>query len=238
MDGLFALSVDTRSYNPKDFGDELWDGVFLQKSPHEKRVGFSTKGYTGRTVAMKTFFVDKEEKMRERIIRTLDPPEGIAYCGRGQGVRRSSPIGWISLCVLAEIINLQELRHGLLSAGQLLVGARNEMIAETIIHLIAREETVLDGIKAMRTAVGGTYALLCLAHDGVYVAQSPDVEFPLIIGEKKGAVSVASEEEVLELLGFNTRREVVPGQVLRLMTGIAAKVDVLKPAELEESCVV
>ena len=238
MAGLFALSVDARSYDPRCFGEDLCDGVFLQRSPHEKRVVFSTKGYTGRTVAMRTFFVDEEEEVCERIIRTLDPPEGIAYCGRGQGVCRSSPIGWISLCVLAEIINLQELRHGLLDAGQLLVGTRNEMIAETIIHLIVRGDTVLDGIKAMRTAVGGSYALLVLAHDGVYVAQSPDVEFPLVIGEKEGAVAVASEEEALDLLGFNDLRKVVPGEILRFMTGIAAKVEILAPAELEESCVV
>lgn len=245
MAGLFALSVDTQSYNPEGFMDELCDGIFLQKGAHERQIGFSTKGYTG-TTAMRTFYRDEEERIRGKVRRALGPPDGIAYCGKGQGVRRSSLIGWISLCVLAEIINLQQLEHELLDAGHLLVGSRNEIIAETIIHLITGEITVLDGIRVMHKAVAGTYTLLLLAEDGVYVAQSSEVEFPLVIGKKEGAVSVASEREVLELLGFSDLGEVLPGEVLRLRMGIAAKVDVITSvetdiivtsAEPEESCV-
>ena len=233
MDGLFALSVNAQSCDPEDFGEDLCGGVSSQRGPDEERMVFCTRRHA-RQAAMETFFMDDEDGEYAEIIATLNSPDGIACCGEAQGVcRRSSQIGWIGLCVLAELINFEELRRRFADAKQPLGGTRDEITAKIISYLIAGEETVLDGIIALHRAGEGAYALLILAPDGVYVAQSTDVEFPLVIGKKKGAVAVASEGEVLEMVGFNDLREVVPGEILRLMSGIAVTVDTLKHVELE-----
>lgn len=213
MAGLLGLSIDPQVYEGDFLKDLFWETFYLQHLG-EEYAGLSTW---------------KEEKLRIRTHRGLFRPtfsrdldgmegtEGIGYCGSAREPYFSdSKIGKFSVCFSGNIINLSRLVERFKSFGHTF--ERGDDI-EIIAKLLAQGSDVVDGIKKMIKEIKGAYSLLILTSEGIYAVRCPSAHWPLVIGEKQGAVVVASESGGFNNFGFRLLRDIGPGEIVLLKNG-------------------
>ena len=214
MAGILGLSIDPKSYQG-NFPQELfWLSFYLQHLG-EDMGGLSV--YTGKKVEL--FGPDPgllHSNFGHRL-HEISGSEAISYCGPGrEPFFADSKLGEMSLCFSGNLLNLDGLIGELKNRGHLFEkGADIEAIA----HLIIQGEGVLDGIKKMNNEIVGAYALLLLTQEGIYAVRCPSAQWPLIIGEKQGAVVVASEARGFSNFGFRRVRDLEPGEIILLKNG-------------------
>jgi amidophosphoribosyltransferase len=213
LPGLFALSVDSAKYKG-DFVDDLFWGTFYHQHLGEAYAGLSTcrrsefriRTHRGRFRA--TFTSDLEG---------LEGTEGIGYCGSVREPYFSeSRLGKLSACYSGSITNMPELLADFKSGGH--VFTRGDDI-EVLTKLVAQGKTIAEGLQNVAGKIQGAYALLILTADGICAARCPSGQWPLVIGEKEGAVVVASESNGFANLGFRIVRDLEPGEVVLLKNG-------------------
>ncbi len=148
----------------------------------------------------------------------LEGTEGIGYCGHiREPFLVDSKIGELSACFSGNIINRQELVGEFKSFGHIF--ERGEDDIEIIVKLIAKGTDIVDGIRTMTKEIKGAYSLLILTKEGIYASRCPTGHWPLVIGEKKGAVVVSSESGGFENFGFKLVRDLKPGEIVLLKEG-------------------
>ncbi len=213
MPGMFALSIDPAKYKA-DFLEDLFWGTFYHQHLGEAYAGLSTcdagqfriRTHRGRFRA--TFSSDMEG---------LAGTEGIGYCG---SVREpyftESRLGQMSACFSGNVVNLAELLDRFKNLGH--VFTRGDDI-EVITKLVAQGTDVVEGIQALSRDIEGAYSLLVQTEEGIYAARCPAGRWPLVIGEKEGAVAVASESGGFANLGYRRVRDVEPGEIVLLRNG-------------------
>jgi amidophosphoribosyltransferase len=84
---------------------------------------------------------------------------------------------------------------------------------ELIATLINQEATFEDGIRHAQNAIEGSCSMLLLTDDGLYAARDRLGRTPLIVGVKDGATAVASESTAFPNLGYETQRDLGPGEI-------------------------
>jgi amidophosphoribosyltransferase len=211
--GLFALSVDA-SFGNDAFLEDLFWGTFYHQHLGEAYAGLSTckdgvfqiRTHRGR---FRSTFSDD--------LGGLVGTEGIGYCGIvREPYFTDSRLGKLSACFSGNITNLDELLGRFKGQGH--VFTRGDDI-EILTVLIAHGNSVAEGIQKAFCEAKGALSLLVLTADGVYAARSPAGHWPLIIGEKDGAVVAASESGGFSNLGYRRVRDVEPGEIIRLKDG-------------------
>jgi amidophosphoribosyltransferase len=229
MSGLFALSIDPATYHG-DFLKDLFWGTFYQQHLGEDYAGLSTlkegqiQVRTHRGLFRPAFSND---------LKNLEGTEGIGYCGSArEPYFTESRLGKFSLCFTGNIINLPELIERFKNFGHTF---KREDDIEVIAKLLAQGENVVEGIKIMNKEIRGAYSLLILSKNGIYAACCPTAHWPLVIGEKKGAVIVASESSCFVNLGFRILRDLKPGEIILIKNGrLETKAEL--PAEKIQFC--
>lgn len=213
MAGLFGLSIDPAKYQGVFLEDLFW-GTFYHQHLGEDYAGLSTfrdgefriRTHRGRFRA--TFSSDMEG---------LEGTEGIGYCG---GVREpfytESRLGPMAACFSGNLTNLPALLARYKEQGHIFT--RGDDI-EMILTLAAQGSDVTAGIQHMMREMEGAVSVLILSAEGIYAARCPMGRWPLVIGEKEGAVAVASESGGFKNLGFRRVRDVEPGEILLLKNG-------------------
>jgi len=213
MAGLFGLSIDPRKYQGAFLEDLFW-GTFYHQHLGEDYAGLSTfrdgefriRTHRGRFRA--TFSSDMEG---------LEGTEGIGYCG---GVREpyytESRLGRMAACFAGNLTNLPVLLARYKQQGHIFT--RGDDI-EMILTLTAQGADVTAGIQHLMREMEGAASVLILSEEGIYAARCPMGRWPLVIGEKEGAVAVASESGGFKNLGFRRVRDVEPGEILLLKNG-------------------
>ncbi len=213
MPGLFAISIDPAKYKGEFVGDLFW-GTFYHQHLGEEYSGLSTSGnsqfqirtHRGRFRA--TFSRDLEG---------LSGTEGIGYCGSVREPHYSeSRLGRLSACFSGNVTNAAQLEERFKSFGHNFT--RGDDI-ETITKLIVQGSTMVDGIQRMAREVEGAFSLLLLGEEGIYAARCAGGRWPLVLGEKEGAVVVASESGGFVNLGYRRVRDVEPGEIVLLQDG-------------------
>ncbi|GAG64800.1 unnamed protein product, partial [marine sediment metagenome] len=63
--------------------------------------------------------------------------------------------------------------------------------------------------------------------DGIYAVCCPNYRWPLVIGQKEGAVAVSAESGGFDNLGFKLVRDIEPGEILLLKNGSFKQVGVM-----------
>lgn len=213
MSGLFALSVD-RAFGHASFQEDLFWGTFYHQHLGEAYAGLST--------CNEGAFLTRTHRGRFRATFTADMQglvgtEGIGYCGPvREPYFTESRLGKLSACFSGAVTNLAELVCRFKSRGH--VFTRGDDI-EILTMLVAQGDDVADGIQKMFREVEGSVALVILSEDGVYAGRGPSGRWPLVIGEKEGAVVAASESGGFSNLGYRRVRDVEPGEVVRLKDG-------------------
>jgi amidophosphoribosyltransferase len=95
---------------------------------------------------------------------------------------------------------------------------RSTSDTELMLHLIARsrqttfEAALVETLKKLE----GAYSLVLIHEDTLYAVRDPYGFRPLYIGEKDGATFVASETCAFDILKVTNRREVKPGELLKI----------------------
>ncbi len=213
MAGLFAISIDPLNYQDNFIEDLFW-GTFYHQHLGEAYAGLST-------FANGEFHIRTHRgRFRATFANDLDGlggSEGIGYCG---SVREpyftESRLGKLSICFSGNVTNLAELVARFKNAGH--VFTRGDDI-EVITKLVAQGAGTIDGIRRLTQEIEGAFSLLILTGEGVYAVRCPSGQWPLVLGEKAGAVAAASECGGFSNLGFRRVRDVEPGEVVLLKDG-------------------
>ena len=215
MPGFFALSIDPKKYKD-NFSEDLFWETFYQQHLGEDYAGLAT--YNGERIKLRTHRGLFRPTFSEDMAG-LEGTEGIGYCGDSrEPISEDSKFGEAAACFSGNLINREELVGELKSSGHSFVWEGKDI--EVILQLIAqRGEDRVDGIKRMTRAIEGAYSLLILSPEGIYAVCSPDGHWPLVIGEKEGAVVVTTDPCGFENFGFKYSRDLEPGEIVLLKNG-------------------
>ena len=87
---------------------------------------------------------------------------------------------------------------------------------EVVATLVNQQETIVAGIRWAQEQIQGSCSMLLLTPDAVYAARDRLGRTPVVIGQKKGACAVTLESSALPNLGYDSVRDLGPGEVVRL----------------------
>ncbi len=214
MAGLFALSIDLTAYQGKFLDDLFWE-TFYRQHLGEQYGGLST--WDGKKIKIQTHRGLFRNAFQNNLT-DLKGTEGIGYCGHTrEPLFVYSKIGEMSVCFSGNIINRQELVDEFKNFGHTFERGGDDI--EIIVKLIAQGVDIIYGIKRMAEKIKGAFALLILTKEGIYAVRCPTGHWPLVIGEKKGAVVVSSESGGFKNFGFKLVRDIKPGEIVLLKKG-------------------
>ncbi len=219
MAGLFGISIDPNDVGRKKFfQDSLYWGVSYGSHLGEDNSGISILDERGNieTDSREGLFIDN---FKERI-KHFFGTEAIGYCGPALEPFHmpKSKLGTVSLCFTGNIRNCDDLVEMFLSQNR---GFRRADNIEVICKLILQGADIVDGIKKMAETVEGSYCLLILSKDGLWIFRSPDGRWSLSFGKSrsKRCLIVSSEQGGFDNLGFDFHSEVEPGKIYLLSQG-------------------
>ena len=211
MPGFFVLSIDSKKYQG-NFLDDLFGQTFYQQHLGEDYAGLATyKGdkiniRTHRGLFRPTFAND---------LAGLEGSLGIGYCGDyREPILVSSKLGDFAICFSGNIVNRDELVERLKTSGHAFAWGGIDI--EIIAKLVAQGEGFVDGIMAMNREIQGAYSVAILTPEGIYVASDPSGRWPLVIGEKAGAIAATTDPCGFSNWGFTYQRDVEPGEIVLL----------------------
>ena len=221
MPGFFALSINPQKYKDNFLEDLFWE-TFYQQHLGEDYAGLAT--YDGERIKLRTHRGLFRSTFSEDIAG-LEGTEGIGYCGDSrEPISEDSKFGEAAACFSGNLINREELVSELKNSGHSFVWGGKDI--EVILKLIAqRGEDRVDGIKRMTRAIEGAYSLLILSPEGIYAVCSPDGHWPLVLGEKEGAVAVTTDPCGFNNFRFKYCRDLEPGEIVLLKNGQAETKD-------------
>ncbi len=211
MPGFFALSIDSKEYKGHFLEDLFWL-TFYQQHMGESYAGLATyidgkiKIRTHRGLFRPNFSTDMEG---------LEGTMGLGYCGDNrEPILVDSKLGEFAICFSGNIINQVELVKEYKERGHSFAWAGSDV--EIIAKLIAEGEGFVDGIRMMNEKVKGSFSIAILAHEGIYLACDPSGRWPLVLGEKQGAVAGTIDPIGFDNWGFSYKRDVDPGEIILL----------------------
>ncbi len=216
MPGFVALSIDPKKYQGS-FLDDLFGLTFYQQHLGEDYAGFAS--YNGGKINIRT---------HRGLIRAtfsndmtgLEGTMGVGYCGDNrEPILVDSNLGNFVACFSGNIINRDELIDRFKTSGHSFAwgGADIEIIAK----LIAQGDGYVDGINRMNSAVQGAYSVSILTPEGIYIASDPSGRWPLVIGEKDGAVVATTDPCGFANWGFSYKQDLEPGEIVLLRDNYA-----------------
>ncbi|MGD9314371.1 MAG: amidophosphoribosyltransferase, partial [Desulfobacterales bacterium] len=85
---------------------------------------------------------------------------------------------------------------------------------ELVAMLISEAESFEAGIQHAQEAIQGSCSLLLLTQSGIYAARDKLGRTPVVIGKKEGAFAAASESCAFPNLGYNTEKNLGPGEIV------------------------
>lgn len=127
-----------------------------------------------------------------------------------------SKFGLYAIVVDGLIQNKQELVKELISEGTSFIELSNGRVntIELVAKLIARKDSLVDGIEWMFSKIQGSISLLILNHKGLYAARDSHGHSPLVVGEGENGIAVTSESCAFPNLGFKIKKFLDPGEIV------------------------
>ncbi|MBN1160907.1 MAG: hypothetical protein JXA17_03025 [Dehalococcoidales bacterium] len=210
------MSIDPNKYQD-DFLDDLFGQTFYQQHLGEDYAGLATckEGNinirTHRGLFRPTFSSD---------MAGMEGTMGIGYCGDNrEPILVDSNLGDFATCFSGNITNRDKLIAKLKTRGHSFAWGGVDI--EIISRLIAQGEGYADGIKKMNAEIDGAYSMAILTPDGIYIASDPSGRWPVVIGEKPGAVAATTDPCGFTNWGFSYKRDVEPGEIVLLKNDTA-----------------
>lgn len=142
----------------------------------------------------------------------------------------ASHLGAYAIVTVGRINNAEELTRAAFKENathftQMNAGEINP--TELVATLINQETTFADGIRHAQEKIEGSCSIMILTNEGIYAGRDRLGRTPLIIGEKEGAFALTLETCAFMNLGYNTKCELGPGEIVRITP---EGVEQLKPA--------
>ncbi len=129
-----------------------------------------------------------------------------------------SKFGTFAIASAGLIDNVDDIASELLTGGaafsEMSSGAINSV--EVIAKVVNGGETLLDGISALYDRIEGSASLLIMKEEGIYAVRDRLGRTPLVVGEKDGEFVVATETCSFLNLGYEIKRYLEPGEIVRL----------------------
>ncbi|HEY9060690.1 MAG TPA: amidophosphoribosyltransferase [Pseudobacteroides sp.] len=130
-----------------------------------------------------------------------------------------SHLGYYSISTVGRINNLQDLVDKSLAKQnthflELSRGVINP--TEVVSNLIDEGESFKEGILNAQQAIDGSCTMLILTSEGIYAARDRFGKTPLVVGEKEGAYCVSFESCAFANMGYQTKYELGPGEIILL----------------------
>jgi len=127
-----------------------------------------------------------------------------------------SKFGTFAIVAAGLVENTGELASELLrdgeTFGEMSSGGINSI--ELIAKLITRGRTLPEGIEEVYDRIKGSASILLLMKDGIYAARDRLGRTPLVIGERDGEYSIATETCSFLNLGFRIKKYLNPGEIV------------------------
>jgi len=149
-----------------------------------------------------------------------------------------SHLGTYAICIIGVINNAKELIDHYLSADgghfdAMTGGGVNS--TELVAALISQRSDFVEGIKFVQELIDGTASILILKNDGnIIVARDKLGRIPAMVGKSEDGYCVSFEEFAFTKLGYETERELGPGEIVELsLSGIK---QLAKPGEKMRMC--
>ena len=216
MPGFIVLSIDPNKYS-SNFLDDLFWQTFYQQHLGEDYAGLAS--YNGSEINIRTH----RGLFRPTFsgdTRGLEGTMGIGYCGDNrEPILADSKLGGFAACFSGNIINKDDLVTRFKTSGHSFAWGGVDI--EIITKLIAQGEGFVDGIQRMNDEIKGAYSLSILTPEGIYIACDPSGRWPLVIGEKIGAVVATTDPIGFKNWGYSYQRDVDPGEIVLLKDGYA-----------------
>ncbi len=156
----------------------------------------------------KTKFYEGSEEMNSNL------GIGVISDKDAQPLSFESKFGPFAICCAGLITNKKELAGELIRKGITLSEISHGDIntTELVANLINQGDSIIDGIEKMHQQINGSISLLLLTNEGIYAARDKNGVTPLVIGEKEGAVAIASETCAFPNLNFKITKFLEPGE--------------------------
>jgi amidophosphoribosyltransferase len=140
---------------------------------------------------------------------------GSSNLNNAQPILVSTKRGQLAVAHNGNIVNAPEIRKEREGFGHIFQSTSD---TEVILHLIARskQERLFDAIAESLEKLTGSYCLVFLSKDAVYVARDGYGFRPLCLGRLDQSWIVASETCALDLLGATYERDIRPGEICRI----------------------
>jgi len=143
---------------------------------------------------------------------------GVISANEPQPMMLLSRFGEFAVCMDGNILNrdalVKELHEQGVSFGDPVRGKVNS--TELVARLISMGSDIVDGIQKMFDRVKGAVSVLVLTRDGIYAARDKMGHSPLVLAGNQHAWAVATESTAFPNLGLETRKFLLPGEIVHL----------------------
>jgi amidophosphoribosyltransferase len=126
-------------------------------------------------------------------------------------------LGTVAVAHNGDIINSPELRCELELLGYEFESTTD---SEVLCHLLSREilktSNVVESIRNVTKMLNGSYSIVIMFNQDLYVVRDPSGIKPLSMGELGDLTMVASETVAFDVLGAKLIRDVEPGEIIHI----------------------
>ena len=143
---------------------------------------------------------------------------GVISDHEDQPILISSHIGLFGIVTVSKINNIDELAQRAFKNNKYFseISAIGINPTELIAMLIAEKDSFEEGIAYAQDSIKGSCTMLLLTEKGLYAARDKLGRTPLILGKKDGAYVASSETCSFPNLGYETERDLGPGEIVRI----------------------
>ena len=172
--------------------------------------GFRRKIHNIETSQFRSKFEDDLEKFQGTL------GIGVISDYEDQPLLFASHLGNYALVTVSAVKNLHELAHEALDDRrshftEMNLNAINP--TELVASIINQGDSFVDGISRVQERIQGSCSLLLLTEKGIYAARDRYGRTPIVLGEKEGAICMASESSAMINLGYRPTRFLGPGEI-------------------------
>jgi amidophosphoribosyltransferase len=147
----------------------------------------------------------------------------------------SSASGYLAISHNGEITNAEQLSEELKKRGATFSTSSDTEVMLMELSKEIAENGVANGMKIAMSKLKGAYSAAFMIDDRLFAIRDPMGIRPLILGKTGNTYVVASESCVMDVLGGETIRDVLPGEVVEI-TPIGPKRIFIASSRVEAHC--